>query len=79
MRRLELPDLRHEVHRNDHSLRLHQRSCPRRLLVHGGFADASSWADVIPEVQSDGLQVLAAANPLRGVASDGTYIANVAS
>jgi len=47
--------------------------------VHGGFADASSWADVIPEVQSDGLQVLAAANPLRGVASDGTYIANVAS
>jgi pimeloyl-ACP methyl ester carboxylesterase len=34
---------------------------------------------VIPELQSDGLQVRAPANPLRGVAADAAYIASVAS
>ena len=38
---------------------------PTVVLVHGGFADSSSWAGVISGLQSDGLQRLAAANPLR--------------
>jgi len=49
------------------------------VLVHGGFADASTWVGVISELQSDGLQVRAPDNPLRGVNSDAAYIASVAS
>jgi pimeloyl-ACP methyl ester carboxylesterase len=52
-------------------------STPTVVLVHGAFADASSWAGVIPELQSAGIDVIAPANPLRGIASDGTYIAAV--
>jgi pimeloyl-ACP methyl ester carboxylesterase len=53
-------------------------STPYVLLVHGGFADASSWAGVIAELQDTGTDVMAPANPLRGVASDTSYVANVA-
>ena len=47
------------------------------VLVHGSFADASGWAGVIGRLQAAGLDVLAPANPLRGVASDAAYIASV--
>lgn len=47
------------------------------VLVHGAFADASGWADVIAELQAEGLAVMAPANPLRGVSSDAAYIASV--
>src|SRR3954467_5768877 len=43
---------------------------PPVVLVHGAFADASGWNDVIHLLQQDGYPVLAPANPLRGVASD---------
>jgi pimeloyl-ACP methyl ester carboxylesterase len=43
---------------------------PTIVLVHGAFADSSSWHGVIVRLQRDGYQVIAAANPLRGVASD---------
>ena len=49
------------------------------VLVHGAFADASSWAGVIPTLQAAGVDVLAPANPLRGINNDATYIASVAS
>jgi pimeloyl-ACP methyl ester carboxylesterase len=49
------------------------------VLVHGAFADASSWAGVIPILQAAGVDVLAPANPLRGIGHDATYIASVAS
>jgi pimeloyl-ACP methyl ester carboxylesterase len=46
------------------------------VLVHGAFADASSWAGVIPILQAAGIAVLAPPNPLRGIAHDAAYIAN---
>src|SRR5215217_7528584 len=44
------------------------------VLVHGAFADASSWNDVIERLQADGVQVTAPANPLRGISIDSAYI-----
>jgi pimeloyl-ACP methyl ester carboxylesterase len=49
------------------------------VLVHGAFADASNWAGVIPALQATGVDVLAPANPLRGIDHDAAYIASVAS
>jgi pimeloyl-ACP methyl ester carboxylesterase len=49
------------------------------VLVHGAFADASSWAGVIPLLQAAGIAVLAPPNPLRGIAHDAAYIASVVS
>ena len=50
---------------------------PTIVLVHGAFADSSSWNGVIADLQRDGYTVVAAANPLRGIASDATYVASV--
>ena len=46
------------------------------VLVHGAFADASSWTGVIERLQARGVQVTAPANPLRGLASDSAYLAS---
>jgi pimeloyl-ACP methyl ester carboxylesterase len=43
---------------------------PTFVLVHGAFADASSWNAVIAALQARGHTVLAPANPLRGIAAD---------
>jgi pimeloyl-ACP methyl ester carboxylesterase len=43
---------------------------PTVILEHGAFADASSWDGVITDLRHDGYPVIAAANPLRGPASD---------
>lgn len=48
------------------------------LLVHGAFADASIWMGVISRLQLAGIDVVAPANPLRGLAIDARYIASVA-
>jgi pimeloyl-ACP methyl ester carboxylesterase len=53
-------------------------SSPTVLLVHGAFADASSWAGVIPALLAAGMDVIAPANPLRGLRTDAAYIAGVA-
>ena len=47
------------------------------LLVHGTFADASSWSGVITRLQSKGVSVTAPANPLRGITADTAYMAAV--
>src|SRR5215469_10977666 len=47
------------------------------VLVHGAFADASSWTGVIERLQKQGVQVTAPANPLRGITIDSAYIASV--
>jgi pimeloyl-ACP methyl ester carboxylesterase len=47
------------------------------VLVHGAFADSSSWAAVIERLQASGVQVVAAANPLRGISHDSAYVASV--
>lgn len=43
---------------------------PTIVLVHGAFADASGFGDVIMNLQRQGYPVYAPANPLRGLASD---------
>ena len=40
------------------------------VLAHGAFADSSSWNGVIQRLQAHGAQVLAIANPLRGISMD---------
>jgi len=50
---------------------------PTVVLVHGAFADASSWSGVIERLQQQGCTVVAPPNPLRGVATDSAYVASV--
>ena len=50
---------------------------PTVVLVHGAFADASSWNGVIERLQARGVNVVAPANPLRGIVSDSAYISTV--
>jgi pimeloyl-ACP methyl ester carboxylesterase len=52
-------------------------STPTVVLVHGAFADASSWNGVIERLQAQGVPVVAVANPLRGISSDSAYVAAV--
>ena len=52
---------------------------PTIVLVHGAFADASSWNGVIERLQRQGYTVVAPANLLRGVIADSAYIASVIS
>ncbi len=47
------------------------------VLVHGAFAESSSWNGIIEPLQSAGHDVVAVANPLRGVASDAQYVTDV--
>jgi pimeloyl-ACP methyl ester carboxylesterase len=44
------------------------------VLVHGAFADSSSWNSVVPKLQAQGLRVVGAANPLRSVSGDAAYV-----
>jgi len=50
---------------------------PTIVLVHGAFADASSWTGVIGRLQQEGYTVIAPANPLRGVTADSAYTASL--
>jgi len=52
-------------------------SSPTVVLVHGAFADASSFAQVIPELLGDGLSVVAPAVPNRTLSGDASYVASV--
>ena len=49
---------------------------PTIVLVHGAWADASSWNPVASALQGQGFIVLAPPNLLRGVATDAAYIAS---
>jgi pimeloyl-ACP methyl ester carboxylesterase len=46
------------------------------VLVHGAFADSSSWDGVVERLQAAGLEVRAAPNPLRGISHDSAYVAS---
>jgi pimeloyl-ACP methyl ester carboxylesterase len=50
---------------------------PTIVLVHGAFAESSSWDGVIDPLKSAGHPVVAAANPLRGLASDAEAVGDV--
>ena len=43
---------------------------PTIVLVHGAYAESSSWDDVIVPLAAEGYRVIAWATPLRGLASD---------
>jgi hypothetical protein len=46
------------------------------VLVHGAFADSSSWDGVIERLQAVGIEATAAPNPLRGSSHDSAYVAS---
>jgi pimeloyl-ACP methyl ester carboxylesterase len=50
---------------------------PTVVLVHGAFADASSYSAVIPELLQRGLKVVAPAVPNRSLIGDAAYVASV--
>ncbi|HUJ56874.1 MAG TPA: alpha/beta hydrolase [Kofleriaceae bacterium] len=54
-----------------------QNPKPTIVLVHGAFADASSWTAVVQRLQQRGYTVIAPPNPLRGVAPDAAAVAAV--
>ncbi|MBL7258629.1 alpha/beta fold hydrolase [Paractinoplanes lichenicola] len=51
-------------------------SKPTIVLVHGAWADASSWNAVASALQGQGFTVLAPTNLLRGPAGDAAYISS---
>jgi pimeloyl-ACP methyl ester carboxylesterase len=50
---------------------------PTIVLVHGAFAESSSWDRVIRELEDAGQDVIAAANPLRGLATDAAAVSDL--
>lgn len=50
---------------------------PTVILVHGAFADATSWNGVAAKLRADGYSVIGAANPLRSVQGDAQAVANI--
>jgi pimeloyl-ACP methyl ester carboxylesterase len=50
---------------------------PTIVLVHGAWADGSSWNAVTSKLQEDGYTVDVLANPLRGLSADAAYIASI--
>jgi pimeloyl-ACP methyl ester carboxylesterase len=50
---------------------------PTVVLVHGALTDASVWHGVTRRLLDQGIRVLAPALPLRGLATDATYLAGV--
>lgn len=40
------------------------------VLVHGAFADGSSWSKIIPELRAKGYNLIAVQNPLTSLADD---------
>jgi pimeloyl-ACP methyl ester carboxylesterase len=62
---------------NTMSMNPQDGSQPTVVLVHGAFADGSSWNDVIERLQSEGIQVTAPAIPLRGISIDSAYLGSL--
>jgi len=54
-----------------------QTAKPTIVLVHGAFADSTSWNGVIEILKKDGYPVVAVANPLRSVSGDGAYVSDL--
>ena len=48
-------------------------------LIHGAFADSSSFTGVIERLQKKGVNVTAIPNPLRGISIDSAYVASALS
>ena len=50
---------------------------PTIVLVHGAFAESSSWDRVIDPLLAEGHRVVAAANPLRSLAADAASVSDL--
>jgi pimeloyl-ACP methyl ester carboxylesterase len=50
---------------------------PTIVLVHGAFAESASWDAVVDPLVAEGHRVVAAANPLRGLASDAESVSDL--
>src|SRR5687768_12537004 len=50
---------------------------PTIVLVHGAFAESSSWDQVIDRLLDAGHPVVAVANPLRGLATDAACVSDL--
>ncbi len=50
---------------------------PTVVLLHGAFAESSSWTGVITRLLDAGYPAIAVANPLRGVQRDSDYLTSV--
>jgi pimeloyl-ACP methyl ester carboxylesterase len=50
---------------------------PTVVLIHGAFADGSSWNGVTQILLKDGYPVVAIANPLRSVKGDALYASDI--
>jgi len=49
---------------------------PTIVLVHGAWADSSSWSDVVRRLQREGYTVTVPPNPLRSLPGDAAYISS---
>jgi pimeloyl-ACP methyl ester carboxylesterase len=52
---------------------------PTIVLVHGAFAESASWDRVIRHLEDAGHDVIAAANPLRGLTADAQSVTDLVS
>ena len=52
---------------------------PTIVLVHGAFAESASWDRVVRSLEGPGHDVIAAANPLRGLAADAQSVTDLVS
>jgi pimeloyl-ACP methyl ester carboxylesterase len=50
---------------------------PTVVLVHGAYAESSSWNGVLGPLQAEGHRVVAFASPLRGVAADAALLSDL--
>ncbi len=50
---------------------------PTVVLLHGAFADSSSWNGVVARLRSDGHPVIAVADPLRSLQGDADHLRDV--
>lgn len=51
-----------------------ERSSATIVLVHGAWADGSSWSDVIAHLQDKGLRVVSVQNPLQSLSGDAAAV-----
>ncbi len=52
-------------------------SSPTVVLVHGAFADSTSWNGVVERLLDAGVPAVANANPLRSLSGDAAYLRDV--
>jgi pimeloyl-ACP methyl ester carboxylesterase len=50
---------------------------PTTVLIHGAFAESASWDAVVDRLLAEGHDVIAAPNPLRGIAADAQSVSDV--